>query len=519
MKTNSFLFLLLQICILQATAQAPIASYPFTSDVSDASGNGYNGTLHGNATATDTLTVGDNATDYVSLPDGLLAGLNDLTISFMVKFNSIHTGGGFPANTVMHVWGSNNQDELKLSYNHDASVFQVAVKTNQPTFPFVANANQWYCFNIVRSNNQISVYIDGSQVGTTQSSAAGSLSPAVSGFVLGQEEDCTGGCFASNQSLAGKLDELKFYNYAFTPDQATEACITCGPKLFYPFTFGASDSSGNNLSGTLNGNASVSNGILSIGDNASDHVAIPDAALASLQDFDISFAVKFDTLHEVGSFPANTILHAWGVFNQDELKISHNESLHSFQVNVKGIQPVFDFFPNTGEWYCFHIQRKTDSLLVYKNGQLMGVGAVPADALQIAGGGIEIGQEQDCLGGCFVANQSLSGSIDNFRISNCALPVPTDEGCNIEIGISSPVQNPFSIFPNPADDNARINFPAGKNTRVRLLNELGQEVLIMQPTNSSSLTIPLKNVASGIYLVEVQSENQLTQTEKLLIKH
>src|SRR6476469_2982191 len=114
---NFSLIPLFCILALYVSAQSAIAYYPFVSDAPDASGNGYNGTLHGNAIANDTLVIGDNATDYVSLPDSLLAGLNDFTITFIVKFSFLHTIGDFPANTIIHAWGTSYADELKVSYN------------------------------------------------------------------------------------------------------------------------------------------------------------------------------------------------------------------------------------------------------------------------------------------------------------------------------------------------------------------------------------------------------------------
>ncbi|MFI5134364.1 MAG: LamG-like jellyroll fold domain-containing protein [Chitinophagales bacterium] len=515
---KAFLLITAMLIVVFACAQIPIAYYPFISDASDASGNGYNGTLFGNATANDTLLIGDDATDYVKLPETFLTGLNDFTITFIVKFNSIHTTGQSPANTILHAWGISDEDELKISHNQGSSVFQVSVKTNQVTFPFIAATGQWYCFAVVRASNEISVYIDGQQVGTTQTAGTGSLAPATNGFVLGQEEDCGGGCFVQNQSLAGKLDELKFYNYAFTADEAVSTCVTCGDKLFYPFTIDAADSSGNALDGTLGGSATVSNGNVTIGDNATDFVSVPSAALNGLENFDVSFAVEFDTLHDAGDFPANTILHAWGI-NEDELKISHNKSTNSFQISINGSEYFTNFFPLTHTWYCFHVQRKNDTLSVYENAALIHTEVVSSAALQVSSGGVVLGQEEDCVGGCFAQNQSLAGKLGFVKINNCPQPVPKNERCDFTIGISEPNENSFSIFPNPADENISVLCGSFHNVTIRMLNDLGQQVRVASQNNSASVILPTEKLSEGIYLVEVWNENQIVFTQKLLVAH
>jgi len=289
--------------------------------------------------------------------------------------------------------------------------------------------------------------------------------------------------------------------------------------LDYPFTIDASDSSGDAYNGTLNGNATVSNGILTIGDNALDYVSVPADALNGASDFKISFAVRFDVFNSTGSSPGNTIFHAWGSL-EDELKVSYNYNTLMFQVSINGPQYTFPFTAALSEWYCMIVERKSDTLRSYLNGTLLGQPtAVSSSPLSISGNGITIGQEQDCLGGCFAANQSLAGSLDNFKIDNCALPVSKNENCGLENGISDPSQNSFSIFPNPADDFASINFHSSRNTTVIVLNELGQEVMATHATNSSSLILPTENLNAGIYLVELRSANERPVEEKLLIVH
>jgi hypothetical protein len=76
-----------------------------------------------------------------------------------------------------------------------------------------------------------------------------------------------------------------------------------------------------------------------------------------------------------------------------------------------------------------------------------------------------------------------------------------------------------SITPNPATDQMTISYTASQsnNTSVRIMNMAGQTVIKMELGKqlSGSVNIPLNNVASGVYIVEFTSGNQIT-TQRLV---
>jgi len=212
--------------------------YPFNNNGNDGSGNGYNGTLYGNATVNDTLQTGDNSIDYFAIPSGAINSLNDFTVSFRVKFTTLHTTGSAPGNCIFHTWNSSsNEDALKISYDKNNTEFKVSVNTIEYVFGFSASTDTWYCITFVLDGPYLRFYLNGDQLGSTQIISSSPISAALNGIVIGQEQDCVGGCFASNQSMAGKLDEFKIYSEALTGADSGEVCISCKKTFGLPIHY------------------------------------------------------------------------------------------------------------------------------------------------------------------------------------------------------------------------------------------------------------------------------------------
>ncbi len=96
------------------------------------------------------------------------------------------------------------------------------------------------------------------------------------------------------------------------------------------------------------------------------------------------------------------------------------------------------------------------------------------------------------------------------------------EGCNtkeevVEACIISAVDDPivsskFSIFPNPSSDIIYIESENGRGVDIRLLDQLGQEVLRDSDVNE----IQISDIAVGIYFLELIIDRQRL-VEKVLI--
>ena len=72
----------------------------------------------------------------------------------------------------------------------------------------------------------------------------------------------------------------------------------------------------------------------------------------------------------------------------------------------------------------------------------------------------------------------------------------------------------FSIYPNPASNNLTINSKNDPITQVEIFNVLGQKIINLNVANTTSKSIDISSLNSGLYLVKI---NNLT-TKRLIIK-
>lgn len=89
----------------------------------------------------------------------------------------------------------------------------------------------------------------------------------------------------------------------------------------------------------------------------------------------------------------------------------------------------------------------------------------------------------------------------------------------LSIGISEPGMNEVNLYPNPANDRIII-LSAFKVSKIRVLNLLGQEVrdfLVSEETTDQPIQLPLSNLPSGNYLVEITG-NETRELRKLIVE-
>lgn len=85
------------------------------------------------------------------------------------------------------------------------------------------------------------------------------------------------------------------------------------------------------------------------------------------------------------------------------------------------------------------------------------------------------------------------------------------------------IENPgdaasFEIYPHPVTDVATISFQREqKNARLRILDMLGKEVRNI-PFSGKEVRLEKGNLKSGIYFIQVTSNNKIVQSKKLIIR-
>lgn len=205
-----------------------VARYKFNGDATDASLNQYDGTLHGNAIVNSTLSLGDATSDYLELPPEIMNNLGDFTVSLQIKFNALHTTGSFPTNHYLSGSSGSSLDRIGFSYEKNMNAWRAAINGQTNNFPDVnVTAGTIYCICIMRQGSTVKLYRNETLLGTFTASS----SPlSISSLVVGQEEDCSGGCFAQNQCANARINNLIFWNRALNEDEMKTLCRMVSEK-------------------------------------------------------------------------------------------------------------------------------------------------------------------------------------------------------------------------------------------------------------------------------------------------
>lgn len=200
-----------------------IAFYDFEGNYYDRSGNAFHGFPVGNVKVTDRLEIIDDVST-VFLPTHMLQPTQDFSISCRVKFSHFQIDGAAPINVIINGYSDNNA--FVLGYRKLANIVHLTfdgIGTDVP-LPFELLEDQWYCLVFAREGEFGSVYVDGRQAGGPMQMGPNPTSLDV--LLLGQDQDCFAGCFSSNQSLNGQLDNLRIYGRSLSADDAAALCAT-----------------------------------------------------------------------------------------------------------------------------------------------------------------------------------------------------------------------------------------------------------------------------------------------------
>ena len=121
--------------------------------------------------------------------------------------------------------------------------------------------------------------------------------------------------------------------------------------------------------------------------------------------------------------------HRW--IRANEYLLHHSiPSPDTVRLGIKGT--LFDVStPGINDGNFHHIawvRYSTGTNELYVEGMLKGSGALPTGPLVIDPNGLWLGQEQDCLGGCFDSGQAFTGLIDEVAIYNRRLTAAEIKG-------------------------------------------------------------------------------------------
>lgn len=206
--------------------QGLLSVYSFDGCTDDLTASANDGILSGSATASDALQIPRDDTSALLLSGTFLNGLSDFSIAFEVTFTAFNTTGSpqTPLNTILSGANATQLKALVLAYDTAENIFLITINGNTYSVPGVSfNVQQSYCIEVIRRNNVVDLYIDGVKTGpgATENSP---LQVTANALVIGQDQDCLGGCFLAHQSLNGRLDNLRFYNRALADTELSAYC-------------------------------------------------------------------------------------------------------------------------------------------------------------------------------------------------------------------------------------------------------------------------------------------------------
>ncbi|HEX6961909.1 MAG TPA: LamG-like jellyroll fold domain-containing protein, partial [Lacipirellula sp.] len=272
-----------------------------------------------------------------------------------------------------------------------------------------------------RAADSLKLYIDGALVATRVETTAPVYTGGGGSTIVGAQ-----GNGNTSFDLNGQVDDVRIYNKPLTDGEVRELYGLMGHfRLDEAAGAVASDSSGNGYDGTLAGapglaKPGVYNTAFGFSDGGTgDYVSIPNAVANKLTSLSVSFWIKSTETGE------QAILSGSPPAGDNELLIYFGSGTQ-FRTYFHGVQQSWTI-PTVadGKWqhYVVVSVAETNTTTVYRNGVSMGSLATSAGGtpLNIAAGGLLIGQEQDSVGGGFAANQRLVGDLDELRVYNRAL--------------------------------------------------------------------------------------------------
>ncbi|PHI18431.1 hypothetical protein CEQ90_17935 [Lewinellaceae bacterium SD302] len=231
----SFILLLFAVCnkseLLSQTCDSLLSVlYSFDEGLTDLSNNNYTGSTQGDALITNFITIPHDAQSALVVPSAAIDGVTDFTISFRIRFKGFNTeltvNGFSPINSMISGFAQNNA--FGFGYSQPTNIFnftfQGVAYEFSPADTLVEE--DWYCLAITRSQNGANIYLDGVPINGGFTVPLSPVEVLPGGFVLGQDQDCSAGCYEANQSMHGDLDNFRIYRRALTPEELVVNCQT-----------------------------------------------------------------------------------------------------------------------------------------------------------------------------------------------------------------------------------------------------------------------------------------------------
>ena len=193
-----------------------MAYYPFNGNANDESGNGNDGTVS-NAV----LTIDKNGNsgsaykfdgngDSIILPNTAIDGLGDMSFSAWFKLDD---NGNSTLISGANVGSAYGNEVLFFLPPPETDTNYLYIKETPYTVKTAVSKSKWYHVIFTRNavSGQVSMYFNG-VFDSTATLPAGNVRIDTNGLILGQDQDCVGGCIVADEDFNGIIDEVRIYN-------------------------------------------------------------------------------------------------------------------------------------------------------------------------------------------------------------------------------------------------------------------------------------------------------------------
>ncbi len=425
-----------------------------TGEINDATGNGHNATAINGLTNTDTApaltgnpgTCGygdfDGSNDYIELPASLPNLSGSFTIAGWINARDLgndqrifvddeSNNGGFAFSL-----GDGGNGKLRF---FSRSVSPVIVDTQSA----VIGQNTWHFVAAVHdaAAKTRQIFVDGVAVtlntGSSISTYTGNWGNDSGRASIGGETNNAGSEATANWRFNGLIDQITVHQGALSGAEISQLMNERQPCPGIPraeWRFDEAswngtaneilDSSPNNYHGTAFNSTPTTGLVCNAADlttnSTSDYLSLNNGAFNGVSDFTLSLWGK------TAAGGAQTMVSGSTGFQHNEL-IMFFPNASTFSSYLKGSNSGGSTsIPNMSDnqWHHYVWTRSGSQNCLYRDGVLQGCNTRSSATLNIAAGGLIIGQEQDSLGGGFAVNQDWEGLIDEMIVFDGALTIP-----------------------------------------------------------------------------------------------
>ncbi|MFH0895580.1 MAG: LamG-like jellyroll fold domain-containing protein [Bacteroidota bacterium] len=276
---------------------------------------------------------------------------------------------------------------------------------------------------------------------------------------------------------------------------------------WYPFTGSASDASGHNHNGSVNGAILTTDRFSNPNEAYSFNGASSSISIANIGDIiNLSGMTLCAWIYPTGINTYNAIIS----------KVNPNRD---FNLKLDGVARArSEFNPNGNYYYCTsdtaipvnswsHIAATWDGSQwsLYINGVFQKLNSTLGYLPAWTGTRMDIG----CMNGM----EFFTGKLDDVRLYNCALSTADIQEIFTGIEETSTFEATVDIFPNPTSDKLNINFLNINPTDAPLqIFDITGRTVLTSAISSTSTTLDVKQLNAGVYILKV------SYGEKMMIR-